>query len=81
MLEVIRALYDQPENVSPEADQKLEVLYGYLDSLTALESAVKEHHGGRTELSLDGAPDKLKRRKLEPLLEALGLKLLNRKKI
>ncbi len=81
MLEVIRALYDQPENVNPEADQKLDALYGYLDSVTALESAVKEHRGGQTRLSLDGAADKHRRENLEPVLELLGLKLRRRKEI
>ena len=78
MLEVIRALYDQPGNVSPEADQKLETLYGYLDSVTALESAMKEYRGGQPELSLDGAADKRTREKLESWLELLGLKLRSR---
>ena len=81
MLEVIRALYDQPENVSPEADKKLEALYGYLDSVTALESAIKEHRDGQPGLSFDDAADKHRRQKLEPVLELLGLKLVRRKNI
>ena len=81
MLEVIRALYDQPANVSDEADRKLEALYGYLDSVTALESALEEHHGGQTGLSLDGAADKQTREKLEPVLELLGLELRTRQEI
>ena len=79
MLEIIRALYDQPEGVHSETDELLESLNDYLDSLTELEIASRRLPAGKAELLLTDVSDKEVRNELEKLLELLGLELRKRK--